>query len=96
MDRCSVASVMLLLENTDEWTRMWLWSTSRASSGRATRRGMCDSAKVWYVNFARPVIDIGTASSTVQFKSLKKRLHRTSGTVLENDPELLIQVGQAE
>ncbi|EER02211.1 hypothetical protein Pmar_PMAR001674 [Perkinsus marinus ATCC 50983] len=42
-----------------------------------------------------PVIDIGTASSTVQFKSLKKRLHRTSGTVLENDPELLIQVNPA-
>ncbi|KAF4744875.1 translation elongation factor EF-1 alpha [Perkinsus olseni] len=38
-----------------------------------------------------PVIDIGTASSTVQFKSLKKRMHRTTGEVLEEDPELLIQ-----
>ncbi|KAF4679600.1 translation elongation factor EF-1 alpha [Perkinsus olseni] len=38
-----------------------------------------------------PVIDIGTASSTVQFKSLKKRMHRTTGEVLEMDPELLIQ-----
>ncbi|KAF4720766.1 hypothetical protein FOZ63_029431, partial [Perkinsus olseni] len=38
-----------------------------------------------------PVIDIGTASSTVQFKSLKKRMHRTTGEVLEMYPELLIQ-----
>ncbi|KAF4676757.1 translation elongation factor EF-1 alpha [Perkinsus chesapeaki] len=55
-------------------------------------------AQVVLVNFPgelrpgySPVIDIGTASSTVQFKSLKKRLHRTTGVTLEEEPDVLVQ-----